>query len=106
MRDCVERYGGVEYIDAAINSDDTIKNLDESFWLLSRMLDAGARYAKMEGIDNPKPLDVEELYDVFDLDSIMELQRNITHTIMNGNIREIETEQEKGKNAMSTQQND
>ena len=63
--------------------------MEESFWLLAEMLDAGARYAKVEGMENPKPLAKEELYDVFDISSMAYIQQSIAATVTNGATREV-----------------
>ena len=55
MRDCSERYGNAENIGKALTEGTEAQKMDESFWLLSAMMDAGAKYAKVEGISTPPP---------------------------------------------------
>ena len=63
MRDCSERYGNAENIGKALTEGTEVQKMDESFWLLSAMMDAGAKYAKVEGIStcllytSPSPRD-------------------------------------------------
>lgn len=104
VRDCTERYGNVENIADALNSGTEIHQLDECIWLLSKMMDGGARYAKEEGIENPAPLDYDRLYDLLDLNDIFRMKESIFATVANGNEREVETEPQKEKNAEATQQ--
>ena len=79
--------------------------MDESFWLLSAMMDAGAKYAKMEGISTPPPLSYDALYDLCGMDDLLDMQTKIFETIADGSERRIETEDEEGKNAETTRQN-
>ena len=43
VRAVTERYGGMEHIDEALSTEDPVKALDESVWLLAAMMDGGAR---------------------------------------------------------------
>ena len=36
-------------------SEGGVKGFDEALWLLSEMMAAGDRYAKLNGLDNPPP---------------------------------------------------
>ena len=89
IKACTERYGSVEKIFDALQTEDAMQAMEESFWLLAEMLDAGARYAKVEGMENPKPLTKEELYDVFDISSMAYIQLSIATTVTNGATREV-----------------
>lgn len=104
VRSCAKRYGRIENIDNALNSGTEADQMDECFWLLAEMMDAGNRYAKEEGIENPKPLDFDTLYDVCGMDDIFNMKEHIFQTVSSGNEREVEIEPEKGKNAETTQQ--
>lgn len=84
VRSCTERYGGVEHIGEHLSGQDVRKNLDEAVWLLGQMLDAGARYSKMSGLDNPDAPSVEELYDLLGMDDFADLRGKISETISNG----------------------
>ena len=103
IRDCTERYGKLERIDEAMNDDDEAKMMDECFWLLSQMMQAGSRYASLQGIDNPKPLQVDDLYDLCGVDDLLHLKVRIFETIESGTRREIEVETEPEKNGEATQ---
>ena len=87
MRACSERYESAENIG------------------LSAMMDAGAKYAKMEGISTPPPLSYDALYDLCGMDDLLDMQTKIFETIADGSERRIETEDEEGKNAETTRQN-
>lgn len=104
MRACAERYGSVEHIGKALTEGTEAQMMDESFWLLSEMMEAGARYARMEDLNAPPPLSCDDLYDVCSIEDLTEMQTRIFETVANGNERRIETESEEGKNAQTTRQ--
>lgn len=99
VRNCTERYGAIEGINAALSTDDTVKALDESMWMLSQMMEAGARYARMNGIENPEPLDVDGLYDCCDMNDFAGLRGKIMETISNGQRATVEAEPPKNVGA-------
>lgn len=104
VRSCAKRYGSIENIDAALNAGTEVEQMDECFWLLAEMMEAGNRYAQEEGICNPEPLDFDTLYDVCGMDDILNMKESIFKTVSSGNEREVETEPEKGKNVETTLQ--
>ena len=97
VRAVTERYGGVERIDTALSADDPLKALDEAVWLLSTMMDGGARYAKLNGLETAPPLTADELLDVMDLSDFGQLRTKITEAVVSG--RETHVEADPGKNA-------
>lgn len=99
MRACTERYGAMENIDDAL-SGDTVAALDESIWILSQLMDAGARYAEMNGIENPKSLGFDGLYDAMSIDDLSGMKGKIAETITNG--RSVTVEAEAPKNGEAT----
>lgn len=99
-RAVTERYGGVERIDTALSADDPLKALDEAVWLLSTMMDGGARYAKLNGLETAPPLTADELLDVMDLSDFGQLRTKITEAVVSG--RETHVEADPGKNAETT----
>lgn len=101
VKKCAERYGGVEKIDEALGSEDAVQALDESLWILAAMLDAGARYAKLNGMENPAPPDQESLYDLCDVSDFAGLKGKIMETITAGKAHQVEAAP--GKNAAATQ---
>lgn len=98
MRDCVERYGDITGIDNALSDGTDIEKFNESLWLLSKMMEAGEKYARIEGLENPKALTEDELLDCLDIDSMSDMAAGIKKTIVNGNNREVTTTEPKGKN--------
>lgn len=100
VRAVTERYGGVERIDTALSADDPLKALDEAVWLLSTMMDGGARYAKLNGLETAPPLTADELLDVMDLSDFGQLRTKITEAVVSG--RETHVESDPGKNAETT----
>ena len=104
VRDCSERYGNVDKIPDALKDGTETEIMDECFWLMERMMDAGARYAKLEGTENPAPLSADVLYDVCDFADLAKMKTSIFETITNGNERAIDAEFENEKNREATQQ--
>lgn len=100
VRAVTERYGGVERIDTALSADDPLKALDEAVWLLLTMMDGGARYAKLNGLETAPPLTADELLDVMDLSDFGQLRTKITEAVVSG--RETHVEADPGKNAETT----
>ena len=100
VRACTERYGEMVGMDEALTSGSPVQAMDESVWMIATMMDAGARYAKLNGLDNPPPLTAEELLDVCDLGDLNQLTSKITETITNGKTPTVEAEP--AKNAKAT----
>lgn len=103
IRECSKRYGSVDKIGDALTKGTEIEKMDESFWLLATMMEAGARYAALEGLENPKPLTYDELYDASDLLDLSAANEHIFETLAEGNKRNVEVEPER-KNAEAAQQ--
>lgn len=101
VRAVTERYGGVEAIDGALSGSEPVRALDEAVWLLATMMDGGARYAKLNDIDNPPALTADELLDVMDISDFGRLKDKIAETITNG--KSLNVEAEPPKNAKTTQ---
>ena len=107
VRAVTERYGGMERIDEALSGKDgtdaepsAVKALDEAVWLLAAMMDGGARYAKLNGLETEPPLTADELLDVMDLNDFGQLRTKITEAVVSG--RETHVEADPGKNAETT----
>ena len=101
VRAVTERYGGVEAIDGALSGSEPVRALDEAVWLLATMMDGGARYARLNDIDNPPALTADELLDVLDISDFGRLKDKIAETITNG--KSVNVEAEPPKNAKTTQ---
>lgn len=102
VRECAERYGSFDQIGKALLDGTEVEIMDESVWLLEQMMAAGNRYAEREGIQNPKPLTYDEIYDLCGLDDMMSLRTKVFDAIENGSKRRIEVE-ETGKNGGAAQ---
>lgn len=98
VRDCTDRYGGIEHIDEAL-SGDPVKALDETIWILSALINAGDRYARLNGIDNPPAVSYDDLYDIVDMADLQGLNGKIRETITGGMERNIEAEPPKNGKA-------
>ena len=102
VRNCVERYGTANGLYDALSSKDELSALNESVWVLSEMMAAGDKYAKMNGIKNPAPLSFDELYDVCDINDFVNLKASIISTINSGKSTTVEVA---SPNAKATQGN-
>lgn len=99
MRACTERYGGVENIDSALNTENPVNALDEAVWLFATMMDAGARYARLNGHE-AKALTYDDLYDVLSIEDLADIKGKIAETITSGRATTVEAETP--KNAETT----
>lgn len=100
IRQCTDRYGGVENIDKALDSSDPMTALDEAIWLLTTMMAAGERYAKKHDIISPPALSVDEFYDLCDTEDLSSMKEKIFETITTGQMPDVEVQ---AKNAEATQ---
>ena len=98
VRACSERYGGIEHLDEKMNGD-AVQSLDEAIWLLSQMMDAGVRYAKINGDESAEAPTADDLYDLFGMDDFAGLKDKIAETITNGNKTTVEAEAPKNGKA-------
>ena len=99
VRACTERYGGMEMIGDALTEGGPVKTLDEAVWLIATLMDAGDRYAKLNGIDNPPPLSADDMMDVCDLADFAAFKDKIAETITNGRAATVEAEPPKNAGA-------
>ena len=90
VRACTERYGDVSALADALDSGDAVRDLDEAVWILSQMMDAGARYARERGEDNPPPLTPDDILDLTDLSDYARMRQSIKATITSGQARHVE----------------
>lgn len=101
IRACTERYGDVSGLGDALDDPDKGKALDEAVWILAQMMDAGARYAKLNGLDNPEPLSADQIYDTSDLGDFFAIRKRVVATVTQGRATHVEVEPP--KNAGATQ---
>lgn len=99
LRAVVDRYGSVEGLYAATSTEDQAKNLDEALWQLAAMMDAGARYAVLEGLPNGKPLTQEQLYDACDISDFFEIRMAVQRTITSGVSPSLQVDDSKNREA-------
>lgn len=70
------------------------------FWLLAQMIDAGDRYARHEGLENPGVLTEDELLDLVGVDDYNTMFGAIAQAVQRGNTPEVEVRP--AKNAKTT----
>ena len=56
----------------------------ETFWLLAQMIDAGDRYAKLEGLDNPGSLTLDAIMDCMGPDDYEAMTGAMAETVKAG----------------------
>lgn len=96
MKNIVDKYGNVSFDELlSVDEKDLGKTFDTTMWLLSLFLDAGSRFAKLNGLENPDPLSYEDLYDLCGFDDLSKLKGSISKTISSGLKRNVETEPRK-----------
>lgn len=101
VRSCHERYGGIDQIGQALSGSDLMEVLDETLWLLSAMLDAGYRHAKLNGEESPEPPDQDTLYDLCGMDDLADLKARVMESMSADTSHSVEAELP--KNAAATQ---
>lgn len=101
VRSCNDRYGGIDKIDQALSGNDLMEVLDETLWLISVMLDAGYRHAKLNGEESPAPPDQETLYDICDMDDLFKLKVSVMESMSAGASHSVNAQPQ--KNAATTQ---
>ncbi len=99
LRAVVDRYGGVDGLNTATKTEDQTKNLDEALWQLATMMDAGARYAALEGLPNADPLTLDQLYDVCDISDFVGIRAAVQRTITSGISPSLQTDHSKNQEA-------
>ena len=99
LRAVVDRYGSVEGLYAATSTEDQAKNLDEALWQLAAMMDAGARYAVLEGLPNGEPLTQEQLYDACDISDFFYFLMAVQRTITSGVSPSLQVDDSKNREA-------
>lgn len=73
------------------------RKLGDLFWLLAQMIDAGDRYAKLEGIDNPGTLSLDALMDSMGPDDYEVMTGAMADTVKAGTTPTVEAKPAKGK---------
>lgn len=87
---CEERSGGIQK-----QLDKTFKDVNqgkttELFWLFYELLRAGARYAKLEGIENPELMTYDDLIDSVGIDDWEGLFSKVMGTVEAGSEQTVE----------------
>lgn len=86
--DCEEKFGGMDHLTSALSGG--IGALKNCIWLLARMLDAGARHDRMNGVEVAEPPDEDDLLDLFGLDDLAELRSTLLEGIAVNQARTVE----------------
>lgn len=76
------------------------QKVSDVFWLLAQMIDAGDRYAKIEGIENPGTISYDELVDTLGVDEYQDVFGAIAEAVQKGTKPDVQTKP--AKNAKTT----
>lgn len=107
VKACGDRFGGLEGLDAALSGNgDALQSLENSIWLLAKMLDAGARYDRENGVEAAEPPSEDTLLDTFGLDDLAELRSSLTQAMNASNGRSVEAVAEKNAEATRERRED
>lgn len=77
--------------------------LADLFWLLAQMIDAGSRYARHEGLDDPGTLTFDQLVDLMGPDDYQRMNAAVAETVKAGTQPTVEVRPAPGKNADASQ---
>ena len=84
IRNVTEKFGSLPAMYEAFSQEEQEKSLDAAVWVLSQMIQAGDRYAKLNGLENPGKLSFDDLYDLFDINDFTGIYSKIKETIRIG----------------------
>ena len=84
IRNVTEKFGSLPAMYEAFSQEEQEKSLDAAVWVLSQMIQAGDRYAKLNGLENPGMLSFDDLYDLFDINDFTGIYSKIKETIRSG----------------------
>ena len=76
--------------------------ITDVFWLLEHLIDAGNRYAELEGSDNPGKLTLDEIVDRVGVDEYQTMFKAVTDAVAKGNKPTVAVKTTK-KNVKTTQ---
>lgn len=96
---CIERTGGMDFLEKLFDQKDP-HFFENTMWLLAEMTEAGARYAKRNGLGEYGVIGYEDLLDGTDIDDLAKLQRMIGAAVSAGSKADVEVEEV--KNAKTT----
>lgn len=99
VRSCVERFGEVSGIFDALADESRLRAFDSAIWILARLMDAGDRYAKKNGLENPPPLSEEDLLDLCGMEDLADVNRAIGEAVTGGSARTVEAKPSKNTEA-------
>lgn len=94
-RAIAQKYGGMQGLMKSMESGDELEIIDAISYALWALMDAGARYAKMEGIENPPAPELDDILDGLDLRDIAEAEETITAAINAGSAQAVAAESSK-----------
>ena len=106
IRNVTEKFGSLPAMYEAFGQEEQEKSLDAAVWVLSQMIQAGDRYAKLNGLENPGKLSFDDLYDLFDINDFTGIYSKIKETIRSGKQQTVTAVPDNsgggGKNAAAT----
>lgn len=94
----LEEYTGMSF-ENALSDILEKRSITDIAWLVVQVINAGDRYAKMEGIENPGEITTEEFYDRVGVDDYPKLFTQLNEIINGGTTPQIETKTPKNAKA-------
>lgn len=91
---CNDKYGNIDNLYNKMGASDG-SGLCDVLWFISVLLEAGDRYAKRNGIENPTPQSYDDLLDTYGLDDIEDLTKAIKKAVKDGSEETVEIEETK-----------
>lgn len=101
LMECTDRYGGLAGIDAALKSEDEVKSISETLWLLNTLMTGGTMYAVETGAEVEKALTEKQVKALCSAGDIVILKTKVLTAISAGMSASIEVDN--SKNVKTTQ---
>lgn len=90
LSDATAKFGSLDAVSEVVDGGD----VDAVAWLVSRLMDAGHRYAESHGLDDPAPLSADELLDGLGLEDVMALRLIAVATVSHDSEAEVAVQTE------------
>lgn len=91
LNDASAKFGGVDAIFTAMDGDKSVENIA---WLASRMMDAGDRYAKRHGLENPAPVNADDILDELSYNEVLGLRDVVLSSVGHDSEAEVSVQSE------------
>lgn len=90
QRAVLERYGELDNLQEKLSGGSTVEMLDEAVWILSILMEAGDKFAKIQGMENARTFTPDELLCVCDIEDFAAIKDTVQKAVVAGSGREVE----------------